>query len=298
MPQGRRWKSRSTRMAGSALFPSALPPVGLQGIFQLEFVKLYSYDGTEPATFQKDNFDNYKAGALYRIVSTGDGKPTPWEGYEIKEPLYDPFDGWEDTPDGRFPKFRVNANGSRPTSVSRFLVFVNAFFDFERLSNAHVWSDEELVNPLIAVQQYRIPGRRIKAMLEMTDGGKGNKRLKIDLLKVEASMDAVPATETVVSKPAPAQAPAAVQQPAASTGNENLTRLINYLNIQARPAIGEDAFNAAFGLTTKGQEWAKANILTAWSEAGMPAHRKFSLLTEEEADKLYKQFLANEEVPF
>lgn len=275
--------------------PAAQPPTGLPGVFQIEFVKFYNTDGSEPAAFQKDKWDNVKVGAIYRIVAAGDGSPTMWEGFEIKDPLYNPFDGVIEGDDGTYPKMAVAQNGARPVRVARFYKFCEAFTDKHHLFEMHSWKPEELENPLLAVNQYLLPKGRLRVMLELTDGKNGApKRLKFDLGLAELVGDAVPVIEREM--PTSAAAPVAPPPSAEATfgAPDALATLIAYLTKRS----GIEMFDKENGLTTLGQAWAKENIGKAWTDAGMPDHRKFALLTSEEAEKLRLHLLRSEEPEF
>jgi hypothetical protein len=269
--------------------PAATPETGMRGIFQLAFKKFYRQDGLEPAAFIKDAYDNHRVEVLYTIVADQNGKPTAWEGYEIREPLYDPFDGYEQTDEGKFPRFKVNENGSRPTAVSRFLKFAEAFTDYDRLINMHSWADAELENPLLAVEKYLVPGRRIVAMLDMTDGGaSGNKRIKIDLLKVD-----IPDSNTTVTR---------ISEPVLNTPASNDTGLKDLMAYINKLAIGTYKLGAAFDedgtLTVEGATFAKERILDSWNKLGLPDDRKFALLNNEQSTLLLTELKRIYEPPF
>lgn len=270
--------------------PAAQPPTGLPGVFQVVFDKFYNIDGTEPPTFQKDKWDNIKVGSIYRIVADGNGIPTMWEGFEIKDPLYDPFDGVMEGDDGTYPKLAVAQNGARPIRVSRFYKFCEAFTDKQHLFEMHSWKPEELENPLLVVNQYLMPGGRLRVMLELTEGKNGApKRLKFDLNLAEVVGDAVP----VIEREMPTES---VVMPAAEVfgSPDALPTLLAYLNKRS----GIQMFDKENVLTVPGQAWAKENIVKAWAEVGLPDHRKFALLTPEEAEKLRLHLLRSEEPEF
>lgn len=253
--------------------PAAQPPTGITGIFQFEFVKMYSMDGQDPPTFLEDDFGNSKVGVLYRIVAGQNGEPTPFEGYEVKVALYNPFG----EPADGMVTMKVNQNGSRPTAVSRFYNFCEAFMA-NRLDffENHVFTPEEVQNPLLAVMKHITPGRRIKAMLELTDGT--SKRLKIDLLQIEILGGTTP-----VAPPKVSSVPASAQ----TSERPNLDALTGFIDMLCMAKYGELAFSPEKVLTSIGTTFAKETFAADWVANNMPAHKRFAALTEEEAGRFH-----------
>ncbi|HMN10766.1 MAG TPA: hypothetical protein PKD55_00410 [Bellilinea sp.] len=270
------------------------PPLGE---YTMRIAKMYALDGKEPITFQPAYEGKaYIIKILFEIVGDMWGNPTPYAGFRISEPFYDPFADTEVGEDGiERPSFQTFEDGKEgtPVNVVRFNRLLSYFarsapggvswgeYRWESDPTRSQFGINELSNPIEVVRQRVMEeSRQARGALSRTRNG----RMKVDLLSFQFTEDEA---EDI---------PFDVDSDKGSQSAE-LQKLVIFIEDKMTPDTAvfkptpEGSADLNLELTPEGVEWAKSNLVELWDSMKLTTvhgQRQFAALNPAECDALYE----------
>jgi len=267
------------------------PPLGE---YHLRVVKIFGHDGQDPIKFSNRWGDTETARIVYEITGDAWGKPTPFDGFQIYETLYQPFDGTTVDDDGIVRPKPISFPDDRPGTPVHAVRLQRLLFHFAKHAPGDVeWGDyiwqtdpteskfgvNEAENPFEVIR-HRIAdeNRSARGVLERTKEG----RLKVDLLKfVLAGEDDDDEVDVQGDK---------------GTQSEELQRLVIFIEDTLTPDVAvfeptpEGQADLNLELTPEGVKWAKENLVETWDLLELPkvgGKRQIGSLSPADAHRLY-----------
>lgn len=269
------------------------PPIGKE-LFTWKFKGFWNKDNPTPISFVNDAFGNSVVQAKFEIVADGWGNPSPYAGYEISTPVYNPFTGSYVEINGHLrPATVVGEKGGVPTNVKRFLTFVSLFCspDFAH----HEWQGDleksefginEFENPLPVVAKYmKNSGKLACAALSEKSKGvrKGDPKLALEDLVPYKGQQVVDLDQRKVEE---------TKQPGELELFVRAADKIAGFSVFKPTPANSNEINLEF--TDQGKEWAVKTLAPMWDKLELPMvgnRRQIGTLDKDQLKTLTERLL-------
>lgn len=272
------------------------PPIGE---YTMRVADIYPVDGKEPLDF-KDFFGNQAMKVAFEIVGNRYGHDTPFRGFTISEPFYQPFQPFQ--AGDVEPELTELEGGDLDTNARRFLRLITYFapqapdggqweeYAWETNPAASKFGVNEAQYPMVPVKAMVLEAdRAVKGELSTTRQG----RPKVDLYSFVATDQA----DVDASGGVPEGVPEVDVDADKGSQPEEVFHLVTLIETLARtvsPRVEQGVFHDTpkgardinLTLTEEGKAWCRKVIVPLWDELGLPPERQFALLTGDQAEAL------------
>lgn len=255
-----------------------------EGLYKFRIKEIRSLDGTTPVRFQADTYGE-QVRIIFLVDGNSNGKPTPYDGFEVPSYFPNPFDG---SVAGR-PKYKLTQTGGKPTAVVKLERLVGAYcpelFDYDWNSDPlnSDYGINEADNP-IAVIADRVVKNGKSVLCQYRPTRTGNMTIDLNTLVVEEDYEN--AEEDL-------EGPDEVYVKGSSILNDhfNLCEFAQYIYVNCPEAFVKVPVSevSELVLSDAGKAWANKNdnLANLWLEAGIELKpMPISQITEEVASKL------------